>query len=123
MNVILGLCHSYSGKVVTFQESLLLVNASFRRHHVFFVVNMVMSSIRTMEVLAREKGWFKRKVREAIEIKTLQPTINRDQGFDLPAIYSEILPVSVTRDRSRQTSGHPAQTIGAVASSSPTKKT
>ena len=58
------------------------------------------------------------KVREAIKIKTLQPTINRHQGFDLPAIYSEILPVSVTRDRSRQTSGHPAQTIGAVASSS-----
>ena len=73
-----------------------------------------------VEVLAREEGWFKRKVREAIEIKTLQPTIN--QGFDLPAIYSEILPVSVTRDRSRQTSGHPAQTIGAVARSSPTKK-
>ena len=48
----------------------------------------------------------------------LQPTINRDQGFDLPAIYSEILPDSVTRDRSRQTSGHPAQAIGAVASSS-----
>ena len=76
-----------------------------------------------VEVLAREEGWFKREVREAIEIKTLQPTINRDQGFDLLAIYSEILPVSVTRDRSRQTSGHPAQTIGAVASSSPTKKT
>ena len=67
--------------------------------------------------------YFKRKVREAIEIKTLQPTINRDQGFDLPAIYSEILPVSVTRDRSRQTSGHPAKTIGAVASSSQTKET
>ncbi len=61
-----------------------------------------------VEVLAREEGWFKRKVCEAIEIKTLQPTINRDQGFDLPAIYSEILPVSVTRDRSRQTSGHTA---------------
>ena len=76
-----------------------------------------------VEVLAREEGWFKRKVREAIEIKTLHPTINRDQGFDLPAIYSEIVPVSVTRDRSRQTSGHPAQMIGAVASSSPTKKT
>ena len=37
MNVILGLCHSYSGKVVTFQESLLLVNASFRKCHVSFV--------------------------------------------------------------------------------------
>ena len=34
MNVILGLCHSYSGKVVIFQESFLLVNASFRRRHV-----------------------------------------------------------------------------------------
>ena len=76
-----------------------------------------------VEVLAREEGWFKRKIREAIEIKTLQPAINRDQGFDLPAIYSEILPVSVTRDRSRQTSGHPAQAIGAVASSSQTKET
>ena len=76
-----------------------------------------------VEVLAREEGWFNRKVREAIEIKTLQPTINRDQGFDLPAIYGEIPPVNITRDRRRQTSGHPAQTIGAVASSSPAKKT
>ena len=73
------------------------------------VVNMAMSSVKNnVEVLARKEGWFKRKVREAIKIKTLQPTINRDQGFDLPAIYSEILPVSVTRDRSRQTSGHTA---------------
>ena len=48
-----------------------------------------------VEVLAREEGWFKRKVR-------------------VPASYSEILPV--TRDRSRQTSGHPALTIRAVAS-------
>ena len=31
MNVILGLCHSFSGKVVTFQESLLLVNARLLR--------------------------------------------------------------------------------------------
>ena len=31
------------------------------------------------EVLAREEGWFKRKVREAIKIKTRQPTIHRDQ--------------------------------------------
>ena len=36
-------------------------------------------------------------------------------------IYSEILPV--TRDRSRQTSGHPALTIGAVVSTSLTKST
>ena len=86
-----------------------------------------MSSVRTfVEVLAREEGWFKRKVckgkkvcflkvcfyvaqnpvlkqkvREAIEIKTRQPTTNRDQGFDLP-IHSELLPFP----RDRQTSGH-----------------
>ena len=70
-------------------------------------------------VLAREEGWIKRKVHEAIEIKTIQPTINRDQGFDLPAIYSEILPV--TRDCSRQTSDHPTLTNRAVASRNLTK--
>ena len=64
---------------------------------------------------------FKRKVREAIEIKTIQPTINIDQGFDLPAIYSEILPV--TRDRSRHTSDHSALTSGAVAGGSLRKLT
>ena len=37
-----------------------------------------------VEVLAREEGWFKCKVREAIEIKTRQPTINRDQGSTCP---------------------------------------
>ena len=32
-----------------------------------------------VEVLAKEEGWFKRKVRKAIEINTRQPTINPDQ--------------------------------------------
>ena len=72
-----------------------------------------------VEVLAREEGWLKRKVREAIKIKTIQPIINRDQGFDLPAIYTEILPV--TRDCSRQTSNHPALTNRAVSGRSLTK--
>ena len=55
-----------------------------------------------VEVLAREERWFRRKVRKAIKIKTRQPTINRDQGFDLPTIYSKLLPFP----RDRQTSGH-----------------
>ena len=37
--------------------------------------------------VSQKEGWFKHKVRETIEIKTLPPTINRDYGFDLPAIY------------------------------------
>ena len=42
-------------------------------------------------VLAREDCWLKRKVREAIEIKIGQPAMNRDQGYELPTIYDELL--------------------------------
>ena len=49
----------------------------------------------------------------AILFNLVKPTINRDQGFDLPAIYNEILPV--TGDCSLQTSDHSALTIVAFA--------
>ena len=39
---------------------------------------------RLVKVLAREDVWFKRKVREAIEIKIGQPAMNCDQGYELP---------------------------------------
>ena len=45
----------------------------------------------SVRVLAREDGWLKRKVREAIEIKIGQPAMNRDQGYELPPIYDELL--------------------------------
>ena len=38
----------------------------------------------SVRVLAREDGWLKRKVSEAIEIKIGQPAMNRDQGYELP---------------------------------------
>ena len=63
-----------------------------------------------VDVLSRKEGWFKRKLCETIKIKTLQPTINRDQGFDVPVIYSKIL--WLTRDRSRQTRGHSGLSLG-----------
>ena len=72
MNVIIGLCHSYSGKVVTFQES-------------FFAC--------------------KRKLSKTSRLLRLAATGNCPDRL-------EILPVSVTRDRSRQTSGHPARQSG-----------
>ena len=50
----------------------------------------------SVRILAREDGWLKRKVREAIEIKIGQPAMNRDQGYELPPIYDELL---LSRDR------------------------
>jgi hypothetical protein len=44
-----------------------------------------------VQVLAREDNFWKRKIREAIEIKTECPTLNRDAGYDLPAIYDDLL--------------------------------
>ena len=45
----------------------------------------------SVRVLAREDSWLKRKVREAIKIKIGQPAMHRDQGYELPPIYDELL--------------------------------
>ena len=45
----------------------------------------------SINVLAREDVWLKRKVREAIEIKIGQPAMNRNQGYELTPIYDELL--------------------------------
>ena len=37
MNVIIVLCHSFNRKLLPFKSLFLLVNASFRRHHLSFV--------------------------------------------------------------------------------------
>ena len=45
----------------------------------------------SVRILVREDIWLKRKVREAIRNKIGQPAMNRDQGYELPPIYDEIL--------------------------------
>ncbi len=43
------------------------------------------------KVLATEINTFKRRVKEAIEIKLRKPLLNRDNGFELAPIYDRIL--------------------------------
>ena len=45
-----------------------------------------------IKVLATENNTFKRRIREAIEIKLRKPSLNRDNGFELASIYDTILP-------------------------------
>ena len=49
-------------------------------------------SMDNLRVLDREQDWLKRKVKEAIHIKQRAPSMNRDQGYQLPPIYSQIIP-------------------------------
>ena len=44
-----------------------------------------------VRVLSREQEWHRRKIKEAIYIKQQGPTINRDQRYQLPHIYTQIL--------------------------------
>ena len=42
-------------------------------------------------VVVRENDTLKRKIREVIEINCQAPTLNRDVGYELPAIYRDVL--------------------------------
>ena len=49
-------------------------------------------SMANLRVLDREQDWLKHKVKEAIHIKQRAPSMNRDQGYQLPPIYGQIIP-------------------------------
>ena len=54
-----------------------------------------------VQVIAREEHFWKGKIREAIEIRTHQSSLNRDAGHNLPAIYDDLLSHNLS-----QTEGH-----------------
>ena len=47
--------------------------------------------IDNVQIICREDHFWNRKIRESVEIRTHKPTLNRDSGYDLPAIYSDLL--------------------------------
>ena len=44
-----------------------------------------------IKVLTTEDSFWKRKIKEAIQIRRGRPELNRDQGYDLPAVYLQLL--------------------------------
>jgi len=52
-------------------------------------------------IIARENDTFKRRIRETIEIHCQTPTMNRDNGYELPPIYGDVLSRGFHHPRSR----------------------
>ena len=44
-----------------------------------------------VKIIARQDHKWRRKIKESIEIRQRKPTLNRDQGYDLPRIYDSLL--------------------------------
>jgi hypothetical protein len=45
----------------------------------------------TVLYLSTELNFARREVKEAIEIKTKRPSLNRDGGYELPPVYDHLL--------------------------------
>jgi hypothetical protein len=44
-----------------------------------------------VKIVGTESNWTKRKIKEAIAIRKSKPSLNRDQGWDLPPIFCSLL--------------------------------
>ena len=44
-----------------------------------------------IKIITKEDYTYRRKIKEAVEIRTLNPALNRDDGNTLPVIYNQLL--------------------------------
>ena len=49
-----------------------------------------------VKIVGKEEHWMKRKIKEAITIRREKPSLNRDQGWDLPPIFCNLLSHDLT---------------------------
>ena len=52
---------------------------------------LIMVDPNKTKVLSTEVNTFQRRIKEAIQIKLTKPALNRDNGYELAAIYDTIL--------------------------------
>ena len=45
-------------------------------------------SIENVKIIGTESDWYRRKIKEAIEIKSHNPSLKRDGGYELAHIYN-----------------------------------
>ena len=58
------------------------------------------------KILSVEHKWFERGVKEAIRIRALNPSLNRDGGhYNLPPIWNNIIKERLTENEAGTTSG------------------
>ena len=72
-----------------------------------------------LEVLTTEPRWFERGVKEAIYIRALNPSLNRDGGrYNLPPVWDNIIKKRVKADRPRRggASSSPSRTASQTTS-------
>ena len=51
---------------------------------------------RNVKIVGKEEHWLKRKIKESITIRREKPSLNRDQGWDLPTIFCNLLSHDLT---------------------------
>ena len=63
-------------------------------------------TLENMKILEVEHKWFERGVKEAIHIRALKPSLNRDRGrYNLPPIWNNIIKERLTESAMGTTSG------------------
>ena len=72
-----------------------------------------------VSVLGTESRDYPRKVREAIEIRSQHPSLNRDQGLELPALYNRVLSTRSLGLKEEHGNHTPDTTVATTTSSGP----